>query len=139
MSLSSEKRTEILQLLAGGKITAEEAAELLSDAPEAKAEAPAPPPAPKAPEPVRAAEVGSGQKPRWLHIHVNDLGTGKSKVKVNIPLRLAQFGFNMGKRFAPEIEELKWDDLSRVMSEDSGVIVEVQDEEDGEHVKIFVD
>jgi hypothetical protein len=55
MSLSSEKRTEILQLLSAGKITAEEAAELLTATPAApieNIEEPSPPPAPA---PVKAS------------------------------------------------------------------------------------
>lgn len=139
MSLSSEKRTEILQLLAAGKITADEAAELLNSAPEAST----PPPAPQTPEHARSEAAlkaqSNGGAPKWLHIHVSDLSSGKSKVKVNVPLRMVKFGLNMGKRFAPEIDGVDWDDLSRVMTEEEGVLVDVQDEEDGEHVRIFVD
>jgi hypothetical protein len=139
MSLSSEKRIEILQLLADGKITADEAAELLTPA----SEAPAPPSAPKASAPVESEAAlkatSNGGAPKWLHIHVSDLSSGKSKVKVNVPLRMVKFGLNMGKRFTPDIEGVDWDDLSRVMTEEEGVLVDVQDEEDGEHVRIFVD
>ena len=129
MSLSTEKRTEILQLLADGKITADEAAELLSAAPETTTE-----PAPKA---VETAE-SNGREPRWLHVQVSDLNTGKSKVKVNIPLRMVKFGLGMGRRFAPELDGIDWNDLSRIMTEEDGVLVDVQDSEDGEHVRIFV-
>ncbi len=135
MSLSSEKRTEILQLLADGKITADEAAELLSPTPQAEAETPTPPPTP---EVVQETTTSNSKKPKWLHVQVNDLATGKSKVKVNIPLRMVKFGLNMGKRFAPELDGMDWDDLSKVMTEDAGVLVDVQDDEDGEHVQIYV-
>lgn len=139
MALSSEKRTEILQLLANGKITADEAAELLSASSKAEAETPTPPPAPKAPEVVEKPTASNGQKPKWLHVQVNDLATGKSKVKVNVPLRMVKFGLSIGKRFAPELEGMDWDDLSRAMTEDAGLLVDVQDDEDGEHVQIYVD
>jgi hypothetical protein len=72
-------------------------------------------------------------------VQVNDLATGKCKVKVNVPLRMVKFGLSIGKRFAPELEGMDWDDLSRVMTEDAGLLVDVQDEEDGEHVQIYVD
>lgn len=134
MSLSSEKRTEILQLLADGKITADEAAELLSPTPQPEAEAPTP----EVPEVVKETAASNSKKPKWLHVQVNDLATGKSKVKVNIPLRMVKFGLNMGKRFAPELDGMDWDDLSKVMTEDAGVLVDVQDDEDGEHVQIYV-
>lgn len=139
MSLSSEKRMEILQLLSTGKITADEAAELLSAPPKVEVETPTPPPASKAPEPFEKPAPSNGNEPKWLHIQVNDLATGKSKVKVNVPLRMVKFGLNIGKRFSPEMEGMEWDDLSRVMTEDAGVLVDVRDEEDGEHVQIYVD
>lgn len=131
MSLSTEKRTEILQLLADGKITADEAAELLSSTPAKSVEEPVQ----KAVEPAES----NGREPRWLHVQVSDLNTGKSKVKVNIPLRMVKFGLGMGRRFAPELDGIDWNDLSRVMTEEDGVLVDVQDTEDGEHVRIFVD
>jgi DNA-binding transcriptional ArsR family regulator len=142
MSLSSEKRTEILQLLADGKITADEAAEILSASPKVEIEEPTP--APKAPESVQTgtvekSAVSNGRKPKWLHVQVNDLESGKSKVQVNIPLRMVKFGLGMGRRFAPELDGVDWDDLSRVVTEEEGVLVDVQDTEDGEHVRIFVD
>jgi DNA-binding transcriptional ArsR family regulator len=143
MSLSDEKRKEILQLLADGKINADEAAEMLSTRSEEDVVAEqAAPPTPKFSEsPAAAPEktVKNGQSPQWLHIRVGDLETGKSKVTVNIPLRMVKFGLQMGRRFAPELEGFDWNDLSRVMTEESGVLVDVQDAEDGEHVQIYVD
>ena len=139
MSLSDEKRKEILQLLADGKINADEAAELLSARSQAVVEEPAAPPAPKFAESPAQKAVTNGQKPSWLHIRVGDLESGKSKVTVNIPLRMVKFGLQMGRRFAPELDGVDWDDLSRVMTEEQGVLVDVQDTEDGEHVQIYVD
>jgi hypothetical protein len=141
MSLSSEKRFEILQLLADGKITADEAAEILSASPKVEIEKPTPPKAPEnvQTEPVEKSAVSNGRKPKWLHVQVNDLESGKSKVQVNIPLRMVKFGLGMGRRFAPELDGVDWDDLTRVVTEEEGVLVDVQDAEDGEHVRIFVD
>ena len=140
MSLSSEKRSEILQLLAAGKITANEAAELLTATPITNIEEPAVPAPPKpVVEKPAAPKAQNGKKPKWLHIRVNDLESGKSKVTVNIPLRMVKFGLGVGRRFAPELDGVDWDDLSRVMTEEEGVLVDVQDGEDGEHVQIYVD
>jgi hypothetical protein len=65
--------------------------------------------------------------------------TGKSKVKVNIPIRFVKYGLSIGKRFAPEMAGLDVDELSSYMSNEKGLLVDVQDEEDGERVLIFVD
>ena len=78
-------------------------------------------------------------KPRWLNVRVTDAATQRDKVSVRIPLSLARVGLRMGAKFAPEIEQIEWDDvLSELSATDVGTLVEVQDEEDGEHVKIYI-
>jgi hypothetical protein len=137
----SEKRTEILKLLAAGKITAEEAAGLLTETPieSVKQPAPAAPPSPVHLSPPEPPKAPNGQQPKWLHIRVNDLDSGKSKVTVNIPIRMVKFGFNVGRRFASDLDDVNWDDLSKIMTEEEGILFDVQDGEDGEHVQIYVD
>jgi len=141
------KRREILQMLANGSITAEEAGDLLVQlkAEEAEVAAP-PPPAPPAPEAVEpiAAEAEPlakrpGKKGRWLNIRVTDAESGRARVSVRIPLSLARVGLRMGARFAPEIEGLDWDEaLQELSSGGEQTLIEVNDESDGEHVHIFV-
>ena len=84
-------------------------------------------------------EFEDGGRPRWFHVHVTDAETGKSKVRVNIPLRLVQFGLAVGKRFSPELQEFDIDELSSYMSSEKGLLVDVEDNEDGERVLIYVD
>lgn len=150
MSLSNEERKDILQLLASGKITADEAADLLSQTapavpkeptPSAPPELPAFEKAPDLPAFEKAPEspAAKGEQPSWLHVRVTDMATGKGKVTVNIPLRLLKFGLSVGSRFAPELEGMDWRELSAMMTQEKGVLVDVQDEEDGEHVQIYVD
>jgi hypothetical protein len=149
---NANARREILEMVANGQITAAEAAGLLKgNAPEApeppKAEIPTPPPAPesfKAPKPVElpaAGNGGDGKKPSWFHVRVSDSKSGRTKVSVNIPLRLLRFGVRFGQKFAPEVEGLDWDDIQTMINEgmEGGILVDVQDEEDGEHVQIYVD
>lgn len=158
MSISSEERQEILQMLAAGKITVDEAAAMLagSKRPEQVFEEPAVEEAvaekklepagdvdeyikvePDAGRQYKAVNGGSG--PTWLHIRVSDTKTGKSKVTVNLPMRLVRFGLAIGRRYAPELEELDWNEISSFLGAEKGMLVEVEDEEDGEHVQIFVD
>lgn len=137
--MSSEtKRREILQMLAKGSISADEASELLG---QLKNEPATVPPAPEAPEPPQVPEPPAAPrgKPRWLNVRVTDAATQRDKVSVRIPLSLARVGLRMGAKFAPEIEQIEWDDvLSELSVTDVGTLVEVQDEEDGEHVKIYI-
>lgn len=131
------KRREILQMLAKGAINAEEASELLmqaeavENAPQVEGEMIADKPA--------ATPTEAGRPGRWLNVRVADMASGRNKVSVRIPLKLARFGLRMGARFAPEMEDMDWEEiLDQLGSGDVETLVEVQDEEDGELVKIFV-
>ena len=129
--ISREERLKVLELLQEGKITAEEAARLLEAlevAPGAKA-APPPPPPPM-------GSVGG----RWLRVRITDTDTGKVRANIRLPLNLVSAGIKMGMRFTPEVEGL---DVNRLMdlirSGETGTLVDVYDEEDGEHVEVFIE
>ena len=132
------KRREILQMLAKGSISAAEAVELLDQISAEGAPAPPVPGEPAAPAAPEAPAV-PGQKPRWLNVRVTDKATSRDKVMVRIPLALARVGLRMGAKFAPEVEELDWDEIiNGLTSGGVGTLVEVQDEEDGELVRVYV-
>ena len=148
--MSTPSRIEILELLSKGKITAAEAAKLLSDvspvaetdgADAAGAEK-APPPLEKGPTPTPSpnpsAEVD--KDPSWFRVRVANLETGKNRVTVNIPIRMMKFGLKIGSRFSPEIENLDWNELTGMMKDmKSGMLVDVQDEDSNEHVQVYLD
>ena len=151
------QQQEILELLAKGKITAAEAAEMLhavSNKVIPKEPVVPTPPAPPTPpvvteleeihllkESEKAAETARAEKrPSWMHIRVKDMETGKNKVSVNVPLGIVRFGLNIGRRFSPELAEMDTNELYNAIDEaEAGIIVQVQDEEDGEEVLIYVD
>jgi len=122
----SEDRAKILQMVSEGKIDAEQAADLLN-ALRSKG-APDVPPAPH-----------SG-KTRWLRIRVTNLETGRAKVNVNLPFGLVRAGLKIGSHFAPEMQDIDWEELMTAIDEGAeGKLVDVEDIEDGEKVEIFVD
>ena len=126
------KRREILQMLAKGSISASEAVDLLD---QINAQGSAAPAAPEAPE----APAAPDQEPRWLNVRVTDKATSRDKVMVRIPLSLARAGLRIGAKFAPEFEELDWDELVHGLTSGGvGTLVEVQDDEDGELVRVYV-
>jgi len=87
--------------------------------------------------PPPGAPTGSG---RWLRVRVTDARTGRNKVNVTIPMGLVDVGLKMGARFAPEMEGFDLAQLSElVKSGATGKLVEVQDNEDGELVEIFIE
>jgi len=135
MSLK-EERMQILTMLEEGKITAEEAAQLLSAMEDGVKT-----------QKVALSPGSTGQKARWLRIRVTDEARGKEKVSVNLPIGLLNAGLinagvKIGARFVPELEGIETDEITEAIEAFkngiSGKIIEVHDE-DGEHVEIFVE
>lgn len=123
-----EERMRILKMIEAGKISAEEGARLLSALSEER----------RGPNPSATARVSGAA--RWLRVRVTDVASGRSKATVQIPIALLDAGMKIGAHFAPEVEGV---DMSTIMealrSGMTGKIVDVIDEEDGEHVEIFVE
>jgi hypothetical protein len=115
-----------------GKISAAEGAKLI----EALDELSEPTP----PSRTSTANVPSGKKPRYLRVLITDTDSGKTRVNVRLPVSLINSGIRMGARFAPEIEGLDSEDLNAWLnSGETGQIVDIFDEEDGEHVEVFLE
>ncbi len=83
---------------------------------------------------------GDGRQPRWLRVQVSNMETGKNKVSVNIPFGMVRFGLGIARTFSPELNGIKLDEIGEMLAEaDSGLLVDVQDDESNEHVRIFFD
>lgn len=122
---TTEERLKILKMIDEGKISAEEGAKLLSALSEAQ----------KAPRKPSLRMSGSGA--RWLRIRVTDLNTGKAKATVNLPLGLVDAGLNIASQYTSDIN---FDELVEAINAGAaGKIIDVKDEEDGEHVEIFIE
>lgn len=123
---SVEERMKILKMIEEGKLSAEEGTRLLAALNS------------KRPLASRGSVMPGGAK--WLRIRVTDTRTGRSKASVQIPLALVDAGLKIGAHFAPEVEGV---DMSNVMEAlragVTGKIIDVTDEEDGEHVEIYVE
>lgn len=123
---NTEERMKILKMIDEGKLSAEEGAKLLS-----------------ALSASQKASSGSGLSSsgaRWLRVRVTDTASGRSKATVQIPISLIDAGMKIGAHFAPEVAGV---DMSEVMDAlrngMTGKIIDVMDDEDGEHVEIFVE
>jgi len=124
---SSEERMKILKMIEEGKLSAEEGTKLLSALN-----------GPRVPTPPRPPGMPGG--PRWLRIRVTDIRTGRSKASVQIPLALVDAGMKIGAHFAPEVEGVNMSNVMEALrSGVTGKIIDVTDEEDGEHVEIYVE
>jgi hypothetical protein len=78
---------------------------------------------------------------KWLRVRVTDLQTGKSKANVRIPVSLADFGMKMAAKYAPDsLIDLDMNQIMAAVKDGSdGLLVDVEDEEKGEHVEVFVE
>jgi hypothetical protein len=122
---TSEERLKILKMIDEGKITAEEGSRLLSMLSESR-------------KPARKPTLAGGRGgARWLRIRVTDMVTGKAKATVNLPLGLVDAGLNIASKYAPDIA---FDELIEAINNGAeGKVIDVYDEEDDEHVEIFID
>ena len=121
-----EETQRVLEMLQAGQITPEQAAKLLEALDRADAQ-PAPP-----------------GRPRTLRINVTDTRSGRNKVSVNLPLGLVEvagrMGLTLGVKRAPELADLNFDDImSAIKSGAEGKIVDIEDDDDRQHVVVMVD
>lgn len=124
---TTEERMKILNMIREGKISAEEGAKLLSALGDSE-------------KPTRAPSTKASGEPRWFRVRVTDLVNGKTKVSVNIPFGLMEWGMQIGAQFAPEVADLDFEQLKEMLESGvGGKVVDVIDEEDGEHVEIFIE
>ncbi len=132
MSTTDEKM-RILKMLEEGKIDASQASDLLkavdfSETTNQSAE-------------QLEATSAALKKGKWLVVRVTDTQTGKKKVNVRVPMALVRGAakiagktskFNFGGVEIENLEEL----LNSGME---GMIADVTDEEDGEHVEVYLE
>jgi hypothetical protein len=122
---TAEERLKILKMIDEGKISAEEGARLLSALAGSQKTG------------NRAPVRSSAGAARWLRVRVTDTFTGKTKATVNLPMRLVDAGLNIASQYAPDVA---FDELMEAINAGAeGKIIDVIDEEDGEHVEIFIE
>ncbi len=128
--IRNEERIKVLKMVADGKITAEEAAVLLETLDEAPAAA------------GSKAQSGStaGQAGRYFRVRVTDTDTGKVRVNVRLPVGVINAGMKLGMKFAPQVEGVDYQEIAEMIkSGETGKIVDVEDDKDGEHVEVFIE
>jgi hypothetical protein len=121
---TTEERMKILKMIEEGKVSAEEGAKLLAALASTN----------------RPAGGLSASGAKWLRVRVTEINSGRSKATVQIPISLMEAGMKIGAHFAPEIDGVNMDQLMEALrSGMTGKIIDVTDDEDGEHVEIFVE
>jgi hypothetical protein len=120
--LKTTERTQILKMVEAGQINSADAIKLLT----ALQSAP----------PARLLDADK----RWLHVQVSDLDSKQSRVQVNLPLSWVDVGLRIGRNFAPELDNVDWNQIFQTASGNQSVrLLEVEDYEDNQRVEIVVE
>jgi hypothetical protein len=130
---TAEERMQILKMIQEGKISAEQGVQLL----EAVEEGVRKTSKSRAGAPVSPPGGGPG---KWFRVQVTDTNSGKTRVNVRLPVSLINAGIKMGARFAPQVEGLDAEMLMQHLnSGETGRIIDVYNDEQGEHVEVFIE
>ncbi|MDD2523098.1 MAG: hypothetical protein PHW11_09830 [Anaerolineaceae bacterium] len=136
---NTDEKKRILKMVQEGKLSAQEAVQLL------EALEPSPEEKSISSEIIPDPAVSSNGKAHWLKVVVTELSSGKRKVNLKIPLALARWGMKMGSKASIGGGAMEDLDLQSVLNDDilndgqKGILVDVEDVEDGEHVVISLE
>lgn len=127
MSVNPEEKKQILEMLTSGKITQEQALELLAALEEG----------------TETIKTPSTEK-KFLRVRVQDGGGNGDKVNINIPLGLVKVGLKLASKYADDedlkaLDKIDFDEVLEMIEQGAeGKIVEV-DTKDGEKIEIIVE
>jgi hypothetical protein len=130
---TNEERLKILSMLQDGVINAEDAARLLESLAGENSEN-------KSPAETNFVSSNLSRSAKYFRVRVTDTDSGKTRVNIRLPIGLVGAGLKMGMKFSPEIEGIDADILQEFLTNGAiGQIVDVFDDEDGEHVEVFIE
>jgi chromosome segregation ATPase len=116
-----EERRKILEMVQGGTVGAEDAAQLLD-----------------ALRDQEESDRRHRRKPRWVRIRVTDLN-GTARVNLTLPVGLVRAGLRAGGSIAG-VEGLDTTELVEMLDRgEMGHLLDVRDADDGERIEIFVE
>lgn len=159
MAEQHTERMRILELVAQGKLSVDDAEQLLrtlsGEVPAAGAAGPS--------DPVTEAPATSGRRPRRLRVQVSEAGTNRTHVNLVLPIGLVKAGLRLGAVLKPwtwdtgeetaeqevghrksqEVMAQLGDNLDTLLAlfdeAEIGPLVDVYDKEDGERVLIALE
>ncbi len=129
----AEERLRVLRLIERGLLTAAEGARLLESLDQTEA-----PPAGEGP--TGPAHRSAARQPRRLRVRVTDLQSGKLKIDFQMPWSLIGVGLALGARFTPPEVDVDFNEVVRnARGGTTGKVIDVVDDDDQEHVEIFIE
>jgi hypothetical protein len=129
MMVTSEERLTVLKMIEEGKISVEDGANLLSSL--------------GGSTPRRRTlrrSPGTPRDTRMLRVRVNDGQNKKLKVNVVLPMALVDAGLNIASNYIDEdTEEHAAALVEAIRSGTTGKVLDYLNEDDGEHVQVFIE
>ena len=126
-----EERLKILKMVQEGKISADQAVQLM-DAVDVSARGGSRAAQP-AVQPVKKAS-------RWFRVRVVDKLTGKTRVDIRLPIHVVTAGAKLGARFSPDVAGLSMDKVMEyVRSGATGRVMYEDNAEEGEWIEVFIE
>ena len=132
--ITSEERFKVLKMVQEGKITPEMAADLLKALDTGS-------------KTTQADGLGKGPEGnipgmggKFFRVRVSDIYTGKVRANIRLPLGMVNAGLRMGMKFSPEVEGLNAERLVEALADGkTGKIVDVYDDNDDEHIEVYIE
>jgi hypothetical protein len=125
----NEEKMMILKMLQEGKISADEAARLLESLESGSKK-----------EEIKQTEEPRKSEGKFFRVSITDSTTGKSRANIRMPLSVMGIGLKFGAHFAPQIDGVESEQLMEAIRNGQvGKIIDVYDDEDEEHVEIFIE
>ena len=130
MANSTEERNQILSLVETGKVTAQQAGQLLDML---------------AAEQSSHASLSSKRNSeqlqnRFVRVRVTNLLNNRQKANVVLPVSLIDVGLRLATRLTPQVSGSALEDLLRALSNGTtGRLLDLQDLEEGERIEIYIE
>ena len=126
----NEEKMMILKMLQEGKISANEAAILLESLDSGS----------KKKEEKKQSDESQKTEGKFFRVSITDTTTGKSRANIRMPLSVMGIGMKFGAHFAPQIDGVESEQLmDAIRNGQVGKIIDVFDDDDGEHVEIYIE
>jgi len=126
----NEEKMMILKMLQEGKISANEAAILLESLDSGS----------KKKEDKKQSDDSRKTEGKFFRVSITDTTTGKSRANIRMPLSVMGIGMRFGAHFAPQIDGVDSEQLmDAIRNGQVGKIIDVFDDDDGEHVEIYIE
>jgi hypothetical protein len=118
----SVDRADVLNQLAAGQLSADEAAHLLRQSSPS------------------TRKLDFPTQGRWLRIRVAALDTGRNRATVNLPLAWVKAGLAIGAKYHADLNGVDVEEIVALLASGAnGKLIDVEDYEDNERVEVFVD